>query len=104
MGEKTKMKSIIQSEKECYLCRFFYSFENTRNLEDHHIFFGIANRRLSEKYGLKVWLCKNHHNNGPEAVHNNSSNSLILKQIAQREFEKAHTREEFMKIFGENKL
>ena len=98
------MKSIIQSEKECYLCRYLYDFENTRNLEDHHIFFGTANRRLSEKYGLKVWLCQFHHNVGELSVHNNRKNDLILKEIAQREFERTYPEKKFINIFGRDYL
>lgn len=43
------MKSILQTEKRSYLSG------DTRWLEKHHIF-GGANRKLSEKYGLWVWL------------------------------------------------
>ena len=98
------MKSIIQTEKECYLCRYLYDFENTRNLHDHHIFFGTANRKLSEKYGLKVYLCINHHTEGLGAVHKNIDYDYILKKIAQKKFEETHTRKEFMHIFGRNFL
>ena len=37
-------------------------------------------------------------------VHNDAKLDLEIKQMAQREFEKTHTREEFMKIFGKNYL
>ena len=47
-------KSIIQSEKKCFICGSPY-------VEEHHIFFGTANRRLSESRGLKCWLCNYHH-------------------------------------------
>ena len=47
--------SIVQSEKECWFCGA------RARLEEHHIFAGTANRRISEKYGLKVWLCHRHH-------------------------------------------
>ncbi len=92
------MKSIIQNEKECFLCKTIY------NLHNHHIFYGTANRRLSEKYGLKVWLCGNHHNLSNEGVHFNRELDLHIKRIGQAAFEKTHTREEFMKIFGKNYL
>ena len=52
-------KSILQSDKECYLCRRFYNLRTTRGLEEHHILFGRGRRELSERYGLKVWLCHN---------------------------------------------
>lgn len=92
------MKSMIQNEKECFVCKTIY------NLHNHHIFYGTANRRLSEKYGLKVWLCGNHHNLSNEGVHFNRKLDLYIKKIGQAAFEKTHTREEFMKIFGKNYL
>lgn len=91
------MKSIIQKEKRCFAC-------GTPYVEEHHIFFGTANRRLSEKYGLKIWLCPKHHRTGPVAPHRNREVDLEYKQIAQEVFERDHTREEFIKIFGKSYL
>lgn len=98
------MKSIIQDKKECFLCRYLYGTENTNNLCSHHIFFGTANRRLSEEYGLKAWLCIYHHTEGIGAVHKNRDSDMILKKIAQKKFEETHTREEFIQIFGKSYL
>jgi hypothetical protein len=91
------MKSIIQDEKRCYICG------QAHWIEDHHIFFGTANRKLSEKYGLKVYLCQEHHR-GNTGVHNNRELDLKLKRIAQTAFEKNHSREEFISVFGRNYL
>lgn len=91
------MKSIIQNEKRCFRC-------GTPYVEDHHIFFGTANRKWSEKYGLKLWLCPKHHRTGPEAPHTNRAVDLEYKQLAQTVFEENHTREEFRKIFGKSVL
>lgn len=98
------MKSIIQTEKECWLCRELYNLHNTRNLQDHHIFFGTANRKQSEKYGMKVWLCMEHHT-GDYSIHRNRHLDLYLKEKAQTHFE-AHcgSREEFREIFGKSWL
>lgn len=88
------MKSIVQSEKECFICR------TTTMLEEHHIF-GAANRKWSEKYGLKVYLCKYHH----IEAHNKRSLNLKLKKVGQACFENVHgDRAEFMAIFGRNYL
>ena len=62
--------------------------------------FGTSNRKNSEKYGLKVWLCHFHHHE----VHMNRDTALELIQMAQSKFEETHTREEFMAIFGKNWL
>lgn len=90
------MKSIIQSNKECYVCG------STVNLHSHHIIFGTANRKLSEKYGLKVYLCWQHHE-GTNGVHGFYGHELDLKlkRIAQEKFEETYD-EDFIKIFGRN--
>ena len=62
--------------------------------------FGTSNRKNSEKYGLKVWLCRDHHCH----VHMNREAAINLIKIAQSKFEETHTREEFMAIFGKNWL
>lgn len=91
------MDSIIQTRKECFMCR------TTDNLHCHHVF-GGPNRKWSEKYGLKIWLCANHHNMSDAGIHFNKALDLQVKQIAQREFEDTYTREDFLRIFGKNYL
>lgn len=91
------MNSIIQTDKRCFLCH------TTENLHDHHVF-GAANRKWSEKYGLKIWLCAKHHNMSDQGIHFNKALDREVKQIAQREFEDTYSREEFMRIFGKNYL
>ncbi len=92
------MKSIIQDRKECIVC-------GSWNVEDHHIFFGVAKRKKSEEYGLKVWLCPTHHR-GTQGIHGRDGHKLDLelKQLGQKAFEWKHSREEFIKIFGRNYL
>lgn len=91
-------KSIIQNEKECFICG------TTLNLHEHHCLYGTANRNQSEKYGLKVWLCQPHHT-GKFGVHSNRVPDLQIKRIAQMTFErKIGTREDFMKEFGKSYL
>ena len=92
------MKSIIQDRKECIVC-------GSWNVEDHHIFFGQAKRKISEEYGLKVWLCPTHHR-GTQGVHGRDGHKLDieLKQLGQKAFEWKHTREEFIEKFNKNYL
>lgn len=92
------MKSIIQNEKQCFVCG------TTLNLHDHHIIYGTSNRKQSEKYGLKVWLCQEHHT-GNTGVHFDRDLDLHLKKLAQEHFE-AHigARNEFIRVFGRNYL
>ena len=92
------MKSIIQDKKECIVC-------GSWNVEEHHLYKGAAKRKLSEEYGLKIWLCPTHHR-GTNGVHGKNGHKLDmeLKQLGQKAFEWNHTREEFIKIFGRNYL
>jgi len=91
------MKSILQTEKECFMCG------TTNNLELHHVIYGTANRKQSDKYGLVVWLCRDHHT-GDRGVHFNKEFDNALKFYAQSTFEESHSHEEWMKIFGRNYL
>lgn len=92
------MDSIIQQERCCLVCRTTY------NIHKHHVFYGTANRKKSEKYGLTVYLCARHHNMSNEGVHFNKPLDTKIKQMAQRKFEEKHSREEFIWEFGRNWL
>lgn len=91
-------KSIMQTEKRCYVCGTTY------NIHEHHIYYGMANRKQSEKHGFKVYLCGRHHNLSNEGVHFDHELDLRIKQDCQRLFEKTHSREEFISIIGKNYL
>lgn len=91
-------KSILQTDKYCWVCGAI------NGLHEHHIFAGVANRPMSEKYGFKVWLCGRHHNLSEFGVHFDKSLDLRLKQACQKEYEKTHSRDEFTKIIGKNYL
>lgn len=73
------------------------------NVEEHHVIYGTNHRKLSEKFGLKVYLCNKHHT-GSEGVHHNKVLDDTLKQYAQKKFEEKYSHEEFMKIFKRNYL
>ena len=91
-------KSILQLERECWVCG------SQRNLHRHHVYMGVANRKLSEKWGCWVYLCYEHHE-GNTGVHHNRDLDLRLKQYAQEVFEaKKGTREDFRRIFGKSYL
>ena len=81
-------------EHECYVCR-------KANADLHHIF-GGRNRQTSDRLGMTVYLCRLHHRDVHD--HPNRGLDIILKRDAQREFEKTHTREEFIKLFGKSYL
>ena len=97
------MKSIMQEEDgTCYLCRKLYSDYGKKYTQEHHVIFGRGRRRLSEKYGLKVYLCLQHHKEGKDAVHNNRDMADLLKEEAQRIFQKNFPKLNFREIFGKN--
>ena len=92
------MKSILQTEKKCYICGCM------GYVEEHHVFHGTANRKKSERHGLKVWLCYMHHRDSTIGVHFNAELDRKLKEIGQAAFERQHSRREFMQEFGKNYL
>ena len=90
------MKSIIQSKKECFICRVNYDVTTTNELHEHHIF----EEKPSEKYGLKIWLCHRHPISNPRySIRYQKQLDLELKQLAQMKFEETHTRKEFIEHF-----
>jgi hypothetical protein len=88
----------MQKDKRCYVCG------TTCNLQVHHIFYGTANRKNSEKFGFTVWLCGRHHNQSNEGVHFNTELNLRIKRECQAKYEETHSRAEFMAIIGKNYL
>ena len=92
------MKSILQTNKECYVCKTTY------NLHLHHIYFG-PNRKVSDKNGFVVYLCQYHHE-GTYGVHGKYGNELNgkLKQECQRKYEEKHSRDEFINLIGKSYL
>lgn len=97
------MKSIMHDKKPgtCYLCMALHAdYSRKLVLQEHHAIFGTSNRKLSEKYGLKVYLCLWHHTEGDEAVHRNAEIALMVKQAAQKAFEEKWPFLDFREIFG----
>lgn len=99
------MKSIMQEKNgTCYLCRLLEDDDFPKLTQEHHVVFGTSGRALSEKYGLKVYLCLRHHlhDGGPDAVHRNPQIRKLLCEKAQIEFEKHYPGKSFREIFGKN--
>ena len=107
------MESILSTQKGvCYVCGRVCSTHL------HHIFFGVKQRRISDKEGLTVYLCPDCHE-GTFGVHGKHGNKLnyTLKEIAQEAWEakykesypyKNHAdeaaREAFIRLIGKNYL
>ena len=92
------MQSIVSNEKECLVCG------STYHLHRHHIFYGTANRKLSEQYGCWCYLCARHHNMSGVGVHFNKELDNQLKVHTQKRFNEVYPELDFRKIFGKNYL
>lgn len=92
-------KSIMVDDKEhCVFC-----FDS--NIEEHHIFFGTADRSLSEECGLTVPLCNKHHTGGVDCPHKNRIIDLALKCWGQTVYEqKIGDRDSFRRKFKRSYL
>ena len=88
------MNSILQKNRRCLLCG------NTRDLETHHVMFGPY-RSISEKEGLKVWLCPLHHR-GNRGVHTNRMADLTVKKWAELKYVSIYGKERWMDRFGKD--
>ena len=91
-------KSILQDKKECYITG------SICNLHKHHVFEGTANRKLSERDGLWLWLRADWHNLSDYGVHFNKELDLKLKRIAQKRWQEYYhkTEEDFIKEYGKS--
>lgn len=87
------MKSIVQGKRDgCFVC-------GREPTEEHHIFGGVANRPLSDKYGLTVNLCQYHHRDAKGGVHFNPILMAQLKEKGREAFEREYPTLEFERIF-----
>lgn len=93
------MKSIIQTEKECFFCK------TTLNLHRHHVFGGTGNRKISDQDGCVVYLCADHHT-GAQGVHTHREKDLELKRICQRAWMEKNNKtiEDFISRYGKSYL
>lgn len=108
-------KSLIQEDCTICFCKDETCFGR---LEEHHCLYGQGRRKISDREGLVVYLCSNHHR-GTRGVHGRDGEelALLLKKIAQKAWEdnyianypyKNHAeesaREAFIRMMGKNYL
>lgn len=93
-------KSIVSNDRRCLVCGA------PEPLHRHHVFFGTANRQVSEREGCWVYLCSAHHNGSNEGVHFNAPFDRILKRYTQERWMliNGRTEEDFRKVFGRSYL
>lgn len=94
-------KSIIQTDRtHCFICGK-NAHDDYWGLDEHHVFFG-ANRKKSEEYGLKVYICHDScHLNG---VHKHAELNRKVQAIVQKRAMQYYgwTIDDFIGLFGRN--
>lgn len=86
--------ALNAKEDGCFICGKF-------PVECHHCIPG-SRRKLCDEDDLVVYLCHEHHNEPGFSAHYNKQFADYLKAMAQTEYEKTHTHEEWMEIFKKN--
>ena len=89
--------SILQSRKECYVCR------TTTNIHIHEVFYG-KNRQKSIEDGCCIYLCGKHHNQSNEGIHFNHELDIKVKQTMEKQWIKSNNKtiEDFITRYGRN--
>ena len=89
------MKSIIQDERRCFLCR------TVTGLDEHHILAG-SYKKVAEELGLKVYLCRSCH----KRVQESEADMQKLREIGQLKAMKYYkwTADQFRGVTGMNFL
>lgn len=87
--EKKRDKGIIKFG----ICEYCGNF--SKRLDPHEIY-GGSNRKRSIEYNFVKLICPK--------CHSSESKIMQLRKDIQKEFEKIHTREEFIKIIGKSYL
>lgn len=93
------MKSILQDENKCLICEM-------PEVEEHHVFQGFGKREISEREGLKVFLCPFHHRIGKNSIHFNKELDLKIKRFAEKKWLEYNNKtvEDFIQLMGKNWL
>lgn len=94
IDKQNKRFSIIYRDlSKCAKCG------TKNNVELNEVYEG-AKRQVSMVNGFVVPLCKTHH----KMFHNDREFALVYKKLFQLQYEKEHTRDEFLKLIHHNYL
>ena len=96
--KRTAKQNKIERDRDKYLIKTGYCGYCGKYCEklDPHEIYGGSNRKRSIKYGFIILLCRK--------CHENEKILQELKKKTQKEYEKTHTREEFIEIIGKSYL
>lgn len=90
--EKNRYSVLTDDIEHCFICKSPF-------VDIHEIYSG-GNRKVSMKNGFCLPLCREHH----KTATLDATCNLFLKVRCQKEYEKDHSREEFIKLIGRNYL
>lgn len=88
--ERQRFSILTDDLTMCYICH--------QPKQDLHEVYEGSSRLNSMKYGMVLPLCRYHH----QMIHSNRQLALQYKILFQKEYEKTHTREEFINTFKRN--
>lgn len=88
--ERNRYSILTDDLESCYICK-------SPNADIHEIY-GGRNRKVSMANGFCLPLCRHHH----QVVETYAHADFHFKELCQIEFEKTHTRDEFMQLIGRN--
>lgn len=83
---------LSSKDDECFIC-------GRPATDTHHIFHGCR-RKAADEMGLTVRLCRYCHS----MIHDKGKYDRELQQLCQEEWERTHSREEWMEKIGKNYL
>ena len=93
-----KTSVLVEDVEHCIFC-------GSSCVEEHHVFFGTADRQVADRYGFVVPLCNAHHTGSADCPHKNRVVDLALKCWAQTVFEsKFGDRNDFRRLFRRSYL
>ena len=97
-----RTQSILQEKDgRCFICMHMEGDWYLKQTQEHHVF-GGARRQISEREGLKIYLCTEHHLYGRYAVHRNKNIDNIIKNFAQMVWMKKNPDRSWMELMGKN--
>lgn len=95
---------VDNTNRSCWLCG---ANSKSDPLEEHHVLSGISMRRISDDYGLTVYLCGyNCHRLGKYAVHQNKETRSYLQRWSQQKAMEYYgwSTEDWIRNIGKNYL